>query len=124
MICVPLLIETIDVPSGIPNAITFMFGFNARVKSVLPSTLSSNVNTLPLVGPAIVLNSIFSIFSSALIAPSSASTGNGAEGIPPRVPIIIGCCCSTSANATITDVPSTGPIGVCPIPFIAAEVTG
>ena len=76
-----------------PNANTFILAFNTDVKLVEPFSGSYNVNTFPLVGPGTVLNSIFSVLVEPAIGPlSSASTGAGALGIPPTVPIIIGCC--------------------------------
>jgi hypothetical protein len=54
------------------------------------------------------------------------SVGSGpASGIPPNVPIITGSCDSfPSRKKPKTQVPSTGPIGVVPTPFIAADVIG
>ena len=47
------------------------------------------------------------------------------SGIPPKVPMITGSCAFLpSRKKPNTQVPSTGPVGDVPIPFILALVIG
>ena len=89
-----------------------MLGFKLPVRFLEPDTLSTNVSLLPVTGPAIVLKRISDVLEDVVGAALLSSIILGAEDIPPIVPIIIGCCKSSSAKTIITEVPSTGPIGV------------
>ena len=108
---------------GTACAVKFGCAFSDVVAAVEPTVIG--IPSLDVIGvPLLSTNTPPSVTIAPDCSISTEDSDSLLCGIPPTVPIITGCCCSWSANRIITVVPGTGPVGVQPIPFIAAEITG